>query len=97
MEESNNKKFQKWLFGNMVWILLTIALMLMIVIYLDFVKNPKLVNLIEKSSLAILSSGIFAAVLKSIQFTGLFKEELEKVILGTDFIKNRRDFMENNF
>lgn len=63
----------------------------MLVTYLDLVKNPKLIDIIEKASLAILSSGIFAAVLKSIQFTGLFKEEIEKVMLGTDFVKNRMD------
>jgi hypothetical protein len=91
MEVDNYKKFQKWMFANMVWILIVIALLLMLVIYLDLIKNQKLVNIFEKASLAILSSGIFAAVLKSIQFTGLFKEEIEKVILGTDFIKNRRD------
>lgn len=91
MEESDYKKFQKWMFANMVWILLVIALLLMLVTYLDFVTNKKLEGIIENASLAILSSGIFAAVLKSIQFTGLFKEEIEKVILGTDFVKNRKD------
>ncbi len=91
MEESNYKKIQRWSFANMVWILLIISLLLMLVIYLDWVKDAKLLDLLEKISLAILSSGIFAAVLKSIQFTGLFKEEIEKVILGTDFVKNRRD------
>lgn len=91
MDESNYKKFQRWMFSNMVWILLVTALLLMLITYLDLVKNQKLIDILEKASLAILSSGIFAAVLKSIQFTGLFKEEIEKVILGTDFVKNRRD------
>lgn len=94
MEESNYKKIQRWLFSNMVWVLLVIALLLMLITYLDLVKNPKLIDIVEKASLAILSSGIFAAVLKSIQFTGLFKEEIEKVMLGTDFVKNRRDLPE---
>jgi len=94
MEESRIKKVQKFLFENLVWILILIAFVLMLITYIDIVHNPKLENIIEKASLAILSSGIFAAVLKSIQFTGLFKEEIEKVILGTDFVKNRRDLPE---
>ncbi|WP_242920791.1 hypothetical protein [Pontibacter liquoris] len=48
-------------------------------------------NIFDKVGVAIFSSGVFAAVLKSIQFTGIFREELEKIILGTDFIKKRND------
>jgi hypothetical protein len=42
----------------------------------------------------MLSSGIFTAILKSLQFTGIFKEEISKVMVGTDFIKNRNDLPE---
>lgn len=45
----------------------------------------------EKVGFIALTSGIFAGVLKSIQFTGLFKEELGKIVSGTEFLKNRKD------
>lgn len=48
-------------------------------------------NILEKIGLAVLSSGVFAAVLKSLQFTGIFKKEIEKIVLGTKFVENRND------
>ena len=91
MDEHDLKDWQRWLFRNLVWILIIISLILMLISYLDLVSNSKLTGIIEKASLAMLSSGIFAAVLKSLQFQGLFKEEINKVINGTDFLKKRKD------
>jgi hypothetical protein len=48
-------------------------------------------GIFEKAGLAVLSSGVFAAVLKSLQFQGVFREEIEKIILGTKFIEKRTD------
>ncbi|MCB0746788.1 MAG: hypothetical protein KDC90_04925 [Ignavibacteriae bacterium] len=47
--------------------------------------------LIEKLSFAVASSGVFAAVLKSLQFQGIFKEEIEAIILSDKFIEERND------
>lgn len=40
---------------------------------------------------SVLASGIFALILKSVQFLGVFKEELNSIIFETKFLKNRVD------
>jgi len=42
----------------------------------------------------ILASGIFALLLKTVQFLGVFKEELSKVVYDQKFLANRKDLME---
>lgn len=39
----------------------------------------------------ILASGIFASILKLMQISGVFKQELEKLIFEPRFLKNRKD------
>lgn len=46
---------------------------------------------LNKAAFAIFSSGVFAVVLKSIQFTGIFKEEISSVMLTPKFVENRKD------
>lgn len=92
--ESNWHKIKKWIYRNLGWLFMAISLSLLILSFSKIVENDKINSLVEKLAFALLSSGVFAVVLKSIQFTGLFKEEIEKVILGSDFIKNRRDLPE---
>ncbi|NAS13871.1 hypothetical protein [Poritiphilus flavus] len=84
------KKVQKWIYANMVWLLIIVAFLLFILSKIGvFSINVNL--LLEKLSFTVLSSGVFAAVLKSIQFTGIFKSVIEEIILGTDFIENRSE------
>ncbi|MCZ8330739.1 MAG: hypothetical protein O9282_05465 [Flavobacterium sp.] len=94
MEESNWVKFKKWIYKYLGWIFMVLSLSLLLLSFSEIIPSLKINQLIEKLAFALLSSGVFAVVLKSIQFTGLFKEEIEKVILGTNFIKNRRDLPE---
>ncbi|HTE10681.1 MAG TPA: hypothetical protein VK645_06915 [Chitinophagaceae bacterium] len=42
----------------------------------------------------VLASGIFALLLKTIQFMGVFKEELSKIIYDAKFLENRKDLPE---
>ena len=42
----------------------------------------------------ILASGIFALLLKTFQFMGVFKEELKKVVYDAKFLANRKDLEE---
>ena len=39
----------------------------------------------------ILASGVFAGILKLMQISGVFKEELEKLMFEPKFLKNRND------
>lgn len=87
------KDLQKIIFKNLTWILIILSLILFLVSLSGFL-NDKVSSVIEKAGLAILSSGIFAAILKSLQFTGIFKEEIIKVMSGTSFIENRNDLPE---
>lgn len=84
------KETQRRVYNNMVWLLIIFSLILFSLSKINvFVFEAE--ELLEKASFAILSSGVFAAVLKSIQFTGIFKSEIEEIILGTDFIENRSE------
>lgn len=85
---SNWKKIQDWVYKYMVWILIIGSLLLLLLGNIG-VFNDRANSLLEKTGFAIMSSGVFAAVLKSIQFTGIFKEEIESIMLGTRFIENR--------
>lgn len=87
------EKSKKWTYKYLGWIFLAISLFLLWISEIDIFKE-KINGILEKLAFGIFSSGVFAVVLKSIQFTGLFKEEIEKIILGTDFIKNRNDLPE---
>lgn len=86
----NFHMFRKWAYKYLGWLFLVISLLLLWLSEADFFI-PKANELMQKFAFGIFSSGVFAVVLKSIQFSGLFKEEIEKVILGTEFIKNRND------
>lgn len=83
------KDTRNWIYKNLFWLL--IILSILIIWLASGIDNDWWQNILEKAGIAILSSGVFASVLKSIQFTGIFKEEVSKVMLDTDFIKNRRD------
>jgi len=85
------KTISLFIYQHLVWIFLILSIILLWLSHADFITYPQFKGLLNKLGLALFSSGVFAAVLKSIQFTGIFKEELEKIILGTDFIENRKD------
>lgn len=78
-----------YVFRNLFWILIIIALG--IFLWANYCSHKQSSYILTQAGIAILSSGVFAAALKSRQFTGLFKVELEKIILGSEFIKNRKD------
>ena len=83
------KKIRTWIYKNLFWLLIIFSIL--ILWGSGEITDLWWKNILEKAGIAILSSGVFAAVLKSIQFAGIFKDEVSKVMLETDFIKNRRD------
>ncbi|RNI29081.1 hypothetical protein [Rufibacter latericius] len=48
----------------------------------------------KTGGVTILTSGVFAAVLKSFQYSGVFREEIEKVVFGNHFLERRKDLPE---
>lgn len=86
---------KKWLKGNMTWVYFTLALIFILFPNTSFSPfNESCNNILEKIGFVALTSGVFAGVLKSIQFSGLFREELTTVISGDEFLKNRKDLPE---
>ncbi|KAF2518293.1 hypothetical protein E0W68_09735 [Flavobacterium salilacus subsp. salilacus] len=88
--ESKPKQIRKFFYRHLPWVFTIISILIFWIVECNFF-TLKFNSILEKFGIAIFSSGVFAAVLKSIQFTGLFKEEIEKVMLGADFLKNRSD------
>jgi len=86
----NFDKIRAKIYNNLFWILLLLGVFIIYISTWD-TFNEYLKYILEKIGLAVLSSGVFAAVLKSLQFTGIFKKEIEKIVLGTKFIENRND------
>lgn len=86
-------KIRKYLLQNLAWISIVISCILFILSQWDYISEP-IRNLLEKIGITVLSSGVFSAVLKSLQFTGLFREEISRIMIGTEFIKNRTDLPE---
>ncbi len=73
------------------WILLIVGLIsLTIGSFVEF-DNPSWGKYFSSIGSSILASGIFALILKTIQFMGVFKEELNSIIFETKFLKNRAD------
>jgi hypothetical protein len=90
--KEKEKAILNYLYSNLVWIMLLTGTILLAGSRLNILSNfNNVCYVFEKMGIAIFSSGVFAAVLKSIQFTGIFKEEIEKIILGTKFVENRSD------
>lgn len=86
----------------MTWVKknLTMIYLLLAVIFILFPNtsysplSEKWNEIFQKIGFISLTSGIFAGVLKSIQFTGLFQEELQKIVSGSEFLKNRKDLQD---
>lgn len=90
--DSYSIKMKKWLKSNLTWVYFTIAIIFILfpnTSYSPFSDSWN--SLLQKIGFIGLTSGVFASVLKSIQFTGLFQEELTKIISGTEFLNNRKD------
>src|SRR5579862_1646732 len=59
-------------------------------VFVDF-DNPKVHELFLLIGKSLLAGGVVAAIIKSMQFTGLFKSELTEVIFEPKFLENRKD------
>lgn len=75
-------------------ILTVIGIVLYLLARTDYPFVEGYEDLLRDFGVAILSSGVFASVLKSIQFTGIFKKELESIILDSSYLKKRSDLEE---
>lgn len=82
---------KKTFFSALPWILTCAGILALgFGSFVDF-ENDKWEKFLQNVGSSILASGIFALVLKSIQFLGVFKEELNEIIYEAKFLKNRND------
>jgi hypothetical protein len=89
-EKSFYQKTTDILLRNIAWFFIISGFL---IIFFSMWKklDVQFADVSQKIGLTILTSGVFAAVLKSFQFIGVFKEEIENVILGSKFIEKRND------
>lgn len=59
--------------------------------FAQLVPPRNLSELLKSIGTAVLSGGVFAAVLKALQFSGVFKEELTSIIYSNDYLEHRTD------
>src|SRR5690606_407409 len=72
------------------WILMLVSVLCLCVGYFA-VEIKSWSGLFVSIGTAVLSGGVLTAILKSVQFLGIFKEELNSVIFETRFLRNRND------
>jgi len=100
------KEKYEWIKNNTFWIALSVGFFLMTVHYTfmlmvhfftiditngSFVFKLLLSDFSKTLGNIFLSGGIFAAKLKSLQFTNIFKEEIQKVMEDEETLQNRVD------
>lgn len=83
--------FKVYLYKNLHWLLLVTSVILIGVGFYIEDSYVGLSKVFLNSGYSILGTGVFASVLKSIQFTGIFRTELREIINSDEFIKNRKD------
>lgn len=82
---------KNYLYKNLHWLLILVALLLIGFGYVFNGDKLQFDDILRNTGYSILGSGVFASILKSIQFVGIFKDELSKVVTGDEFIENRKD------
>jgi hypothetical protein len=78
---------------NLAWICVVMGLLLITISNYKWF-NSTFDTELNKIGYTVLTSGVFAGILKSFQFIGIFKTEIENVILQSSFVKKRNDLPE---
>lgn len=83
----SNKSFQ----SALPWLMLILGLLCLTFGTFNESENKKLLDFLKELGKAILIGGVFAVLLKSIQFMGVFKEALISIVYEAKFLENRKD------
>lgn len=86
----NSKGFQ----SSLPWIVLLVGFLSFIYGKFGNSENHQLQIIFTDIGKIFLTGGIFGVLLKSMQFMGIFKEEIIKVIYEPKYLKNRNDLAE---
>jgi len=93
MKSFLGKKTTDTFLANIAWFFIIIGLLLIMLSLWDKL-DTQFSHVLEKIGFTILTSGVFAAIMKSFQFIGIFKKEIEDVILNSKFMEKRNDLPE---
>ncbi|WP_264550207.1 hypothetical protein [Flavobacterium sp. N2820] len=86
----NSKGFQ----SALPWIVLLIGMISFLYGKFGNIENQQVSAVFSDIGKVFLTGGIFGVLLKSMQFMGIFKEEIIKVIYEPKFLENRNDLPE---
>ncbi len=81
---------KKGLLSNLPWINFCVGLVFICISMSEYF-NSKISEAFEHVGYTLITAGVFASILKSFQFIGIFREELENVLLDRKFLENRTD------
>lgn len=74
------------------WLSLLFGLLFLLIGYDKiYFENENYFEVFKVAGTVILSSGIFLSIAKSIQFSGIFSDELRKIIFGEEHLEQRKD------
>ncbi|GAA4464058.1 hypothetical protein GCM10023093_13670 [Nemorincola caseinilytica] len=85
------KEFQHFFASGFPYIVLIIGFVFLVLGNLHWIKSTRINDLVIKLGELGLGAGIFTFMMKSFQYTNVFKEELIKVISTTQYLANRKD------
>ncbi|TAI48987.1 hypothetical protein [Flagellimonas allohymeniacidonis] len=83
-------EYQKHIFAYS----LVLGIIILLLAYSTWITNNTVVEVMKVVGPVIISSGVFSAIVRSDQFTEIYKKELEKIIYCDDHLKHRRDVHE---
>ncbi|RZK48025.1 MAG: hypothetical protein EOO99_11635 [Pedobacter sp.] len=85
------QKLSRGFLSSLIWIfLLGGSLLFALGTFVEF-SNPKWGELCAGFGKTIIAGGILSVILKSMQFMGVIKEELSKIISDPEYMQNRND------
>ncbi len=97
--------FKKWLLENLPWLFVIFGIISLLMGYNKMLPQNGADNILNNLPEAlktigttVLGAGIFAAILKSFQFTGIFQKAVAQVIYSSDYLRKQdRKYLENTW
>lgn len=79
-----------WIKKNLHYLLLLFGIII-IALVISNVFITRVNDILLTTGITVLGAGVFTGVIRAFQFRGFFREDMKKVILGDDFLRNRKD------
>jgi hypothetical protein len=94
-KETINRTFSwKSFYNSMPWIILTISIVLLIIGYCVEFQSDDMKTFFRTIGATALASGLFSFLMKSSQYSDIYKEELLSIMYDTEHLNKRNDLPE---